>query len=68
MRLTTICIGPKRTISARSEIGLLQMVLELDDEWCANEDVGPREGWNVRSHIGSRGKQNIPYKSVETSY
>ena len=43
------------------------MVSELDTEQCASEDaVSPGE-WIVRSHIGWRGKRNIPYKSVKTS-
>ena len=43
------------------------MVSEPDIGRCANEDVGPQEGWIVRSHIGWRGEQNIPYnKGVET--
>ena len=32
--------GQERTISANSGLGLLQMVLELDTERGANEDVG----------------------------
>ena len=29
------------TISTSSELGLLQIVSEIDTEWCANEDAGP---------------------------
>ena len=32
----------ERTISASGELRLLQMVLELDTVWCANEDAGSR--------------------------
>ncbi|KAG7033927.1 Cysteine-rich receptor-like protein kinase 10, partial [Cucurbita argyrosperma subsp. argyrosperma] len=59
--------NPKRTISVSSGLWLLQMVLEPDTGQCANEDVGPLRGWIVRSHIGWRKKQSIPYKVVETS-
>ena len=38
------------------------MVSELDAEYCASEDVGPQGRWIVRSHLGWRGEQNIPYK------
>ena len=32
------------------------MVLESDIGRCAIEDIGPQEGWIVRSHIGWRGE------------
>ena len=32
--------GPKRTMFASGEVGLLQMVSELDTERCGNEDAG----------------------------
>ena len=48
-------------------LGLLQIVLELDNGRCANEDVGPLRGWIVRSHIDGREEQSIPYMGVETS-
>ena len=32
-----------------------------------SEDVGPRMGWIVRSHIDWREERNILYKDVETS-
>ena len=48
-------------------IGVLQMALELGFERCASEDIGPQREWIVRSHIGWRGEQNIPYKSTNTS-
>ena len=67
VRLTTIHNRPKWTISASGELELLQMVSELDTGQCASEDAGPPRGWIVRSHIGWRGEQSIPYKSVETS-
>ena len=53
--------GPKRTISASSGLGLLQMVLEPDTGQCASEDAGPPRGWIVRSHIGWRREQSITY-------
>ena len=42
------------------------MVSESDIELCANEEVGPSRGW-IRSHIGWRGEESIPFKCVETS-
>ena len=36
--------GPKRTISANSGLGLLQIVSEPDTRQCANEDAGLKEG------------------------
>ena len=51
-------------------VGLgLQMVSEADAEQGVSEDAGwpPKGVWIVRFHIGWRGEQNIPYKSVETS-
>ena len=36
--------GPNQTIFTNSGLGLLQMVLEPDTEWCASEDVGPPRG------------------------
>ena len=59
--------GPKRTTSASSGLGLLQMVLELDTTQCVSEDADPQRGWIVRSHISWRGERNFPYKGVETS-
>ena len=44
--------SPKRTVFASCGSGLLQMVSESNTGQCASEDVGPREGWIVRSHIG----------------
>ena len=43
------------------------MVSEPDTGRCVSEDAGPSRGWIVRSHIGWRGEQSIPYKGVETS-
>ena len=63
MRPTVICNGQKQIISTSGGLGLLQIVLELDTGRCANEDLGPSKGWIVRSHIGWRGEQNIPYKA-----
>ena len=40
VRLTAVRNGPKRTISASGELGLLQMVLESDTERCAREVRG----------------------------
>ena len=62
-----ICHGPKRTIFASSEFGLLQMVLKSDTGLCTSEDAMPSRRWIVRSHISWRGERNIPYKGVETS-
>ena len=59
--------GQKRTISISGVLGRLQMVPEPVTGRCANEDAGPQGGWIVRSHISWRGKQSIPYKSLETS-
>ena len=42
VRLTTICNGPRRIISASCGLELLQMVTELDTGWCVSEDVGPQ--------------------------
>ena len=67
VRLMTIRNGPKWTISASDGLGLLEMVSEPSTERCASEDVGPQEGWIVRSHIDWRGKRSISYKGVETS-
>ena len=39
----TIRDGPKRTISASSELGLLQMVSEPDTRRCANKEA-PKGG------------------------
>ena len=44
MRLRAIYNRPKCTISVKSGFELLQMVLELDIERCASEDVGPPKG------------------------
>ena len=44
VRLTTIHNELKLTISIRSEFELLQMVLKLDTEWCASENVGSPRG------------------------
>ena len=59
--------GSKRTISASSGRGRLQLVLELDTRRCSNEDIGPHGEWIVRSPIGWRGKRSILYKGVQTS-
>ena len=67
VRLMVIRNGSKRTIFANDELGLLQMVLELDIGRYANEDVGLPRGWIVRSHISWRRERNIPYKGVEIS-
>ena len=48
--------GLKRTIFACSGLELLEMVLELEIGWCVNEDVGPSNGWIVRSHVRWRGE------------
>ena len=43
--------SPKRTISTRGGLRLLQMVSEPDIGWCAREDVGHLRGWIVRFHV-----------------
>ena len=67
MRLIAIRNRPKQTISSSGRFGLLQMVSELDIGQCASENVGTLREWIVRSHVGYRGEQNIPYKDMETS-
>ena len=44
VRLTTIRNEPKRTISTSGGFELLQMVLESDTGWCANQDARPLRG------------------------
>ena len=44
MRLMAIRNGSKRTISASGGLGLLQMILEFDIEWCTSEDTGLQRG------------------------
>ena len=53
MRLTATCNEPKLP---SGWLELLQLVLELDIEQCASEDVGPQKGWIVRSHVTWRGE------------
>ena len=48
-------------------IGCYKMVTEPDIEQSASENAGPPRGWIVKSHLGWRGEQSIPYKDVETS-
>ena len=55
----------KKTIFANGGLGLLQMVSKPDTGLCANEDIGSRRWWIVRSHIGWRGERNIFYMGVE---
>ena len=40
--------SPKRTISTSSELGLLQMVSELDTRRCANEEAKSRKRVDTR--------------------
>ena len=51
--LIEVCLGesPKRTISDRGVLGLLQIVSEPNTERCANEDVGGLRGWIVRFYF-----------------
>ena len=42
VRLMTICNGPKGIMFTNDEFGLLQMISEIDVEWCASEDAGSR--------------------------
>ena len=44
VRPTAIRNGPKWTISASGELGLLQVVLEPDTGWCASKNVGLLRG------------------------
>ena len=62
-----ICNVPKQIISANGDHELLQMVSELDNERCVNEDTRPPRRWIVRSHIGWRVNETFFIKSVETS-
>ena len=56
VRLMTICNEPKRTIFANGTLELLQMVLETDTGWCANENVEPSKGVDCEiSHQLERG-------------
>ena len=43
--LKTLRGSPKRTISTRGELGLLQMVPELDTRRCVKEEAELRRGW-----------------------
>ena len=42
--LTAIRNGSKWMIFVSGGLGLVQMVSELDNGWCANEDAGPSRG------------------------
>ena len=42
--LKTLRESPKRTISTSGELGLLQMVSELDTGLCVNKEVEPQRG------------------------
>ena len=44
VRLKMMRNGPKRTISTSDDLGLLQMVSELDTEQRASEDTWPPRG------------------------
>ena len=65
--LKTLRKSPKRTISASSGFGLLQMVLVQMSGSVPVRMLSPEGGWIVRSHIGWREEQSILYKGVETS-
>ena len=65
-----ICDELKRTIFANGGLGLLQMVLELNTEWCANKDAElPRRiKWCANKDVELPRKVNwVLYKSIETS-
>ena len=66
VRMTVIRNRTKREISTNDELGLLQMILELDTKRCANENVGPLRGWIVRSHLDGRVKRSIRCEGVKT--
>ena len=64
VKLTAIHNGPKRTISANSGLGLLQMVSEPDTGRCVNENAKhPRRVDCEISHWSER-EQSIPYTGV----
>ena len=53
----------KRTISANSGLGLLQMISEPDTKRWASKDAGPEGGWIVRSHIDWRWER-VPARTL----
>ena len=54
--------GLKGTISACGGLGRLQMVLELETGWCANEDVGfPKEVDSEIPHRLEKGTKHSLY-------
>ena len=61
MRPTTICNELKQIISNSGKFEFLQMVLELDIEQCASENVGP-QGSGLRDLTSWRGERNISYE------
>ena len=54
----------KRTISDSGGLGLLQMVSEPDMKRCVSEDVRPRRGWIVRSHVDWR-RERVPMRTLD---
>ena len=66
MRLTVICIGPKRIISISGGLGLLQMVLEPNAGRCASEDTGLPNRCELLDPTWV-GEGNEAYKGVKTS-
>ena len=49
------------------EFGLLQMISEIDVEWCASEDAGSRRRVDYEILHWLEREWNIPYKGVEIS-
>ena len=66
VRLTAICNEPKRTITISSGLGLLQMVLDSNTDWCASEDAGFKGGVCKIPHWLER-ERVVSYKDVEIS-
>ena len=56
---------PVRTL-APNGVDLVGVPHQLEKEKSSSEDVGPRRGWIVTSHIGWGGEQNTLWKGVET--
>ena len=65
MRLTAIRNELKRRISVSGELGLLQIVSELNLGNVLTRTLGPKGVWIVRSYIGWKGERSIPYKGCE---
>ena len=53
-------VGPQRG-------WIWEVPYRLENGASANKGTRPQRGWNMRSHLGKGGEQNILYMSVETS-